>query len=246
MHPLTVVKRLMPRGRRFTLAPPIKRALWPSPSQVEVGDAIGDEEWRRVEGREALSRTVAWAAEACRRPSPVHGVSPIRSKFWAGGEDSEDDEPDVPTAQSPSTPEFVKDAMDAGFTIGQLIKAKQVLSSGKSSTTDNVHLPSTIISTMVKKKLVGTPWQGPLPAPRVSPPRTLGDFMTRATHRTWGLGRGSRSSHRRPRSPASPSPACQQPVQKNLKLRNLRITILVSLRYQAWQYRLRPRLSRAV
>ena len=109
------------------------------PSQAdETADSAGEEDdeadRRRKEGREALSRVVALAAEASRRPSPVHGVqlnvepsepSPIRSKFWAVGEEtdeSESDEPEEP--RTPSTPEFIKAAIDAGFTTEQLYRAE--------------------------------------------------------------------------------------------------------------------------
>ena len=63
--------------RQLTLAPKVKQALRPSHAD-ETADGAGEEDdevdRRRKEGREALSRVVALAAEASRRPSPVHGV----------------------------------------------------------------------------------------------------------------------------------------------------------------------------
>jgi hypothetical protein len=57
----------MSRGRRLTLAPSVRRALR-SPGSAELddgaGDIEGDEDRRCKEGREALSRAVALAAEA--------------------------------------------------------------------------------------------------------------------------------------------------------------------------------------
>ena len=59
-----------------------------------------------------------------------------------------------------------------------------------------------------------SPWKGPLPGPRVSPPRTLGDCLATASRRRTGPPGGSASSSRRPRSPARPVPSS---VSKNFK-----------------------------
>ena len=91
--------------------------------------------------------------------------------------------------------------MDAGFTIDQLATAEQVLDTGKASLPRDLLLPRAIVESLIKRKLVGEPWQGPLPAPRVSPPRTLGDFLAKASHRDLGTRGGSGKSPRHPRSP---------------------------------------------
>jgi hypothetical protein len=72
--------------------------------------------------------------------------------------------------------------MNAGFMIDQLSRAKEALVSGKTPSSDDLHLPKSIISLMVQRKLAEVPWQGRLLEPRVSPPRTLGDFLAKATH----------------------------------------------------------------
>lgn len=109
------------------------------------------------------------------------------SKFCAlddEAEDLEDEEP-VETQTDPSTLEFIKDAMDAGFTIKQLSRAEQALGSGNVLSSGDCHLSKTIISKMIQRKLVGEPWHGPLPPPHVSPPITLADFITKATLDLW-------------------------------------------------------------
>lgn len=177
------------RGRRLTLAPMNIR------SSEERGDSEDGEEedeggveLRRKEGREALSRMVALVVDARQAPKPVHGVPtlseclPLKSKFWSSGYDSEESNDDV--TLSPSTPEFVKDALDAGFTLDQLVRAERALASGNSPSSSEKILPKLITSTMAKKKMVGAPWKGPLPSPRVSPPRTLGDCLTVASRRS--------------------------------------------------------------
>ena len=69
------------------------------------------------------------ALDATLRPKPVHGVqgsgnpsSPaqvIASRFWAQPEDTDDsdDEDPVHEVSVPSTSEFIKDALEAGFTV---------------------------------------------------------------------------------------------------------------------------------
>jgi len=195
--------------------PAVKQVIRPGPHPdgVGEGDEEGDEDQRRKEGREALSSFVAMAAEVSRRPTPVHGVqkaSPLKSKFWASGGDSDESEEDEPKVHSPSTLEFVKEALDAGFTIDQLATAEQVLDTGKASLPRDLLLPRAIVESLIKRKLVGEPWQGPLPAPRVSPPRTLGDFLAKASHRDLGTRGGSGKSPRHPRSPTRTVPARSQ------------------------------------
>jgi hypothetical protein len=74
-------------------------------------------------------------------------------------------------------PEFISDAMDAGFTLEQLSKAERALNLGNTPCSDDVNLSKKIVSKDVQRKINGRPWQGPLPPPRVSPPRMLGDFL---------------------------------------------------------------------
>ena len=114
------------------MAPATMHALRRSQAQDEEEVTEKEEENRRAEGREALSRAVAMAVELSHRPHPVHGDR-IKSKFWATADESDqDDGPD------PSTPEFIQEAVDAGFTCDQLAKAEHVLHSGKTPSSDDL------------------------------------------------------------------------------------------------------------
>lgn len=201
------------RGRRLTLAPVVRRALR-SAGSAEIddgeGEADGDEDRRCKQGQEALSNVVALAVDASRRPKPVHGqcavdASPtqaISSKFWAhDGEDDSDNE--VLVEQSPSTSEFIMEALDAAFTMDQLARAEKALASGNASSSGDRLLPNSIVAKMVQRKLAGAPWQGPLPSPRVSPPRTLGDCVAKARIVSADARGALASSPRRPRSLAA-------------------------------------------
>ena len=192
--------RKLTRRRRLTLAPATMHALRRSQAQDEEEVTEKEEENRRAEGREALSRAVAMAVELSHRPHPVHGDR-IKSKFWATADESDQDD-----RSDPSTPEFIQEAVDAGFTCDQLAKAEHVLHSGKTPSSDDLRLPKTIIAGMLHRKFVGEAWQGPLPEPRVSPPRTLGDLIEKAIQRDIGLRGGSRSI-RSPRPPSGSVPA---------------------------------------
>jgi len=141
--------RKLTRRRRLTLAPATMHALRRSQAQDEEEVTEKDEENRRTEEREALSRAVAMAMELSHRPHPVHGDR-IKSKFWATADESDqDDGPD------PSTPEFIQEAVDAGFTCDQLAKAEHVLHSDKTPSSDDLRLPKTIIVGMLHRKFVG-------------------------------------------------------------------------------------------
>jgi len=99
MHKNRVTNGNGRRGCRLTLAPAACQALRPSAQFVEVGGE-GDEEADDrscKEGRAALSRAVALAADACVRPKPIHSVSSstaIPFKFWMQDDDSDLDEED--------------------------------------------------------------------------------------------------------------------------------------------------------
>jgi hypothetical protein len=113
--------RVTLRTQRLTLALATQRVLRPSPS-VDPGEEEEDEdgEQRRAEGRAELSQFAALVAAACHKPKQIHAVqeqaSIINSKFWAqqGAQDDSDDD------DAPSTPEFIEEAMQAGFSMDQL------------------------------------------------------------------------------------------------------------------------------
>ena len=177
-----------------------------------------------------MSRAVALAADACVRPKPIHGVSSstaIPFKFWMQDADSDLDEEDghgeppladvtgkcvVPptTDDEPSTPEFIKEALEAGFTLELLSRAENAFNSGSTPSSSDLKLANSIVSKMVERKTDGRPWQGPLTPPRVSPPRTFGDAIAAATYQRRS------SSHRRPTRTSRPvgSPARSSPARK--------------------------------
>jgi len=193
------------RRRRLTLALAITKNLLPR--SKEVNDYVASEKeivedvaQRRSEGRDALSRIVKLAAVLSQKPKPVHGADFV-SKFWSSGADSDSDEsidaeidcssptsvPAVAVGFSAddgnieiSTPELVEEAIAAGYTVEDLFRAEEALGSGKTSA-DRCS-PLKLVSDLVQRKGVGKPWQGPLPAPRISPPRTLGDCVAKATY----------------------------------------------------------------
>jgi len=181
-------------GRRLTLAPATQQALRPSSLSVVSDDEDVDEDRQCAEGRAAcLSRVVSLAVEASRRPKPIHVVpdqaEAIQSKFWAqpGVQDDLDDD-------EPSTPEFINEAEEAGFSFDQLLRAERALHSGNEPRSTDIRLSKHIVSTLVQRKIgTGAPWQGPLTSPRVSPPRTLGDCLATAS-----VHRGSRQGRTNP------------------------------------------------
>jgi len=152
-----------------------------------VSGTIEDEEseeesdvHRQEEGRATLSRVIDLVVDSTRRPSPINAVqehaSPIKSKFWAQSNDPDLDDDDVP-----STPELINQAQAAGFTLHQLMVAEKALDSGNlNPSSSDIRLAKSIVSKLIQTKTVVSPWKGPLPPPRISPPRTLGDAIAKA------------------------------------------------------------------
>jgi hypothetical protein len=178
---------------------------------------------------------VALAAEFSQRPKPIHGVElvgAIPSKFWARPGEQEDSVVEDDDLSEPSTPQFISQALDAGFTIDELSRAEKALDSGTTPIPSDVKLSKSIVSNLVQRKIEGKPWQGPLPSPRVSPPRTLGDYLATATYlRSQNrnsaptscsvplLARScSASSSRSARTPAGTDPASQYQGSKKFEL----------------------------
>ncbi|CAD6342779.1 unnamed protein product [Miscanthus lutarioriparius] len=128
--------------RQLTFAPSFRRGVQASSTAAEEEDSEEDDERRCAEGRAELSRSVAPVAAACRRPSPQS----LPFKFWAqsseGSEVEEGNHDDHSTPKAvdlihgdgnsssePSTPVFVREALEAGFTIDQLSRAEKALDS---------------------------------------------------------------------------------------------------------------------
>lgn len=87
---------------------------------------------RRVDrGREELSAIVEAVVAVTPRPKPVHAIEEtpsrlqvIQSKFWDHAYDSGDDTNDMASTSSLSTPTFIKEAHEAGFTTDELARVE--------------------------------------------------------------------------------------------------------------------------
>ena len=115
----------------------------PTRPALEGGSEDDDEgEEKRKTRRAALSQLVNAAVALTVRPKPIHAVrddavgpatvitstegesTPIPFNFWAGPESDDDDD------GSPSTVEFITEALDAGYSMEDLAKAEKALASG--------------------------------------------------------------------------------------------------------------------
>lgn len=129
------------------------------------------------------------AADASSRPKPVHGSASgaIPFRFWSQpGDDlyDKDNRDDHSSSEDdiPSTSEFARAAVEAGFTVDQFSRAERALDAGTVSSPGGVNLARSIVDKLVQRKTSGRRWQGPLPPPRVSLPRTLGDAIAMASY----------------------------------------------------------------
>lgn len=150
-----------------------------------------DEAVQEAKYKEAISRAVQIAVASSSRPKPVHGSE--YGRFWARGEEDEEADSDSTSdcdsgeeTASISSPEFIKEAAAVSFSVQDLYKAEHELteeekvSNDTSSSAGNSSLATRIVEAMVQRKLRRVPWQGPLPPPRASPPRTIGDVLDEA------------------------------------------------------------------
>ena len=162
------------RVRRLTLAP---AAL---PELLAAGVKKVEEE-ERIIAEERLSRAIeiTHLSSPVTRPH-VHGVEDrIGTCFWARGSDPElEEETDEESEQeddceSVSSPEFIRRAMELGFTVPKLLQAENEMPSPTSQVPIvEGSIAAKILNTMVKhasSKPARRPWRGPLPPPRVSP-----------------------------------------------------------------------------
>jgi hypothetical protein len=118
------------------------------------------------------------------RPRPhLHGVEPPwRSKFWAAGES---DVSSVSSSKDDSV--LVEEALEAGLSLEQIRQAEEEL---VSPSPDATKVSKQLKEGSMAKKVIdvwvnnqrnkGRPWCGPLPPPRQSPLRTLGDALANA------------------------------------------------------------------
>jgi hypothetical protein len=119
----------------------------------------------------------------------VQNVSSF-GKFWAQNCDlaAEDEEEELPM---PMKEELIEAAEQAGFSIQDLIQAENELEGMEkvcfSSPSVDLRCPlsSKIVKAIIREKSLkhkGRPWQGSLPKPRISLPKTLGDAVIKNSY----------------------------------------------------------------
>lgn len=123
------------------------------------------------------------------------------SRFWGYGDEcNEDYLQESESVETPSKSLIVKKAYMAGYSFQDLVQADRYLDSSTiSAQVSAIETPSDLGSKgkfvrnlltdlVTNKKKTGKPWQGPLPAPRISPPLTLADCPFRVNHRFQRIG----------------------------------------------------------
>jgi hypothetical protein len=114
------------------------------------------------------------------------------SKFCAlADENSDDDETKEKEISTPTREDFIDAASKMGFTLQDLIQAETELNDVTQVSSPSLSRPDSccptanrIINAMVNdasQKRAMKPWKGPLPKPRISPQRTLGDALIKTT-----------------------------------------------------------------
>jgi hypothetical protein len=175
------------RVRRLTLAP---NAVAGESDSNQQRDEEAEEE-RRMLDREHLRRItevslIAGEGKGKHTKPHVHGVEPTwGSKFWASGND--DTSTEASDDEDITTPTLMSESLEAGFTVEHLRQAEADLRTPTSSTGKvRVNLSECSISKKIvdawinNRRNIGKPWCGPLPPPRESPLRTLGDALANA------------------------------------------------------------------
>ncbi|TVU40757.1 hypothetical protein EJB05_14233, partial [Eragrostis curvula] len=179
----------------------IKRAVIPYMSFYTHGDHAGDPDPRPfLAGDPPLASRRHPPPESLRTAPPlyavfsvpvisghVHGVEDrLGTRFWALGSDTESEEDDE--IESIAAPDFIQQAGELGFSMEELARADEEMPVSPTSQKPILvegSLAEKIINAMVQKRSKAwtpatKPWQGPLPPPRKSPMRTLGDALATA------------------------------------------------------------------
>ena len=125
-----------------------KRSEMVIPSNLVVEEDGPDADLLVKRGHEELSQCVEMVTAVTQRPKPIHAAQPIHSKFWATT-DAMDDSED----EDPSTPEFVQLALEAGYSIDELVAAEDALNAG--NTSDKLKSAHSIVSNLVNRKITG-------------------------------------------------------------------------------------------
>lgn len=168
------------RVRRLTLAPTARSEV----AEMDIPEAAPS----MVDcflASEQMARVCELVHAATPKPRPsVHGVEDtMGSRFWALGVESDSDaDAESNSDESMSTPDFIQQAQEVGFSFAQLIEAEEELNvSTKKAQVKEGSMANKIVEALVRHRTSGIrPWRGKLPPPRVSPPRTLGDAMASA------------------------------------------------------------------
>jgi hypothetical protein len=173
------------RIQRLTLPPNFNAGI----KETKDHHEDRDEEDEHILGMERLSRamTISLLAGEGNQPRPhIHGVeSGWGIKFWASGDD--DASSMSSEEEGLDSPALVREVIEAGFMVNQIYQTEQELSSPSPATPmAGKHLkegsiPKKIIDVWVGNRWnVDRPWSGPLPLPRQSPMRTLGDALAKS------------------------------------------------------------------
>ncbi|TVT98286.1 hypothetical protein EJB05_56418, partial [Eragrostis curvula] len=150
-------------------------------SSAEEGVLLSEAE--RFLGQQHLTRETEIHVAKTSRPGPhIHGVEDRRGyRFWAleSDGDSSCDEEDS-DGESISNSIVVHHAAAAGFSVQHLVEAETELLKNPKADSDDKSLSSSIINAVASRMAKVSPWRGPLPRPRKSPPMTLGAALTKA------------------------------------------------------------------
>jgi hypothetical protein len=225
------------RMRRLTIAP--RSDLHDGRVYEDSNDDEENQAMRRLD-RERFARAIELsvaAREGNRKGFHMHGKEPeFSSKFWAkdDGENSdseseEDEQVKESEKEDITTPMLLSEALNVGFSLEQIKLAEAELESPQQMTTK---VRSNLKQGSISKQIVDVwmanhkgkaePWSGPLPPPRMSSLRTLGDMFAKAKHvqRSPETSReclwGHRQDHRSPEFVAS--------VMSKMKTRSVQVS----------------------
>ena len=168
--------------------------LAPAKGTSEVSLQVINKEEERILHKEEFQRRIELASSGgVRDLHHVHGVEPVRSKFWALHGDPGSDEESDWQDDDISTPDYTRMARTCGFTSPELIQAENEVvvspttrdwrappGSLAKKVTDAIFVQHQKEISLRQSKQGIQPWQGPLPKPRSSPQMTPGAAFTKA------------------------------------------------------------------
>jgi hypothetical protein len=133
---------------------------------VTVEDVTSEEE----DEHDEWSTILRGNTHLCRRRSESDDQSWLQtSKFWASDDDKEDDDASLVIAGNNKDQPMT--------THSHAVKVSQSSLSSSDFNYPSVNKNSSVMASEGTTKNLMKPWQGPLPRPRISPPKTLGDAV---------------------------------------------------------------------